>query len=164
MKMNEISYVSVHPVTFLAKLNIEMNMAEMLGKVVKRSNERNTSLPTPEIWRPYLGMGAFDREWLGSAKNIVMPPGDGGEGQAGRGGQMHDLNLDILNDTNEAKKNNANQARANNADQVREEPGESSSGDPRGGQSQRAENNGGSRAVSVHGEDGKDSQRLGVAR
>ncbi|KAK4228581.1 hypothetical protein QBC38DRAFT_351459, partial [Podospora fimiseda] len=33
-------YMQVHPLTYLAKLQIEMNMAELLGKVIKRSNER----------------------------------------------------------------------------------------------------------------------------
>lgn len=74
-----------------------MNMVEMLGKVVKRSNKRNTSLPTPDIWQPYLGTdcGVFDREWVGSAKDSIMSPGGGAGGNGGV--QRHELNMDILN-------------------------------------------------------------------
>jgi hypothetical protein len=98
----------VHPVAFLAKLNIEMNMAELLGKVVTRSAEqRSASLPSVDVWHPQLGIDVFDREWLGSAKDFIMPSGGGGGdsearngvggGRGGGGGQMHELNMDILN-------------------------------------------------------------------
>lgn len=78
-----------------------MNMAEMLGKVAKQSSERITSA-TPEIWQPYIGTAGevFDREWLGGTKETMPPEGgasrSGEKGVAG-GGQMHELNMDILN-------------------------------------------------------------------
>jgi hypothetical protein len=82
-----------------------MNMAELLGKVVKRSTERRSSIPgstaTDTSWHPPLGMHSFDREWLGSAKDVVMPTGTAGSGgcrsRSRRGGQMHELDMDILN-------------------------------------------------------------------
>ncbi|KAL2164865.1 hypothetical protein VTH06DRAFT_161 [Thermothelomyces fergusii] len=75
-------YVQVHPLTFLAKLNIEMSMADMLGKVAKQSSKRIASLAAPDIWQPYLGTepDVFDREWLGSAKDLAMPSDGGGAG------------------------------------------------------------------------------------
>jgi hypothetical protein len=99
----------VHPLVYLAKLSIEMNMAELLGKVVKRSTQtRSNELPSTDIWQPHLGMRDFDREWLGSAKDLIMPSagrgvgggggGRGGGGGGGGAGQMVDLNLDILNE------------------------------------------------------------------
>ncbi|KAK4145943.1 uncharacterized protein C8A04DRAFT_10092 [Dichotomopilus funicola] len=95
-------YVQVHPLMYLVKLNIEMNMAELIAKVVRRSQDQRSTLPSTDIWRPYIGMGAFDREWLGSAKDFMIPsggePGDGlGGGKAP--GQMIDLNMDILNES-----------------------------------------------------------------
>ncbi|GAB1319389.1 hypothetical protein MFIFM68171_09599 [Madurella fahalii] len=79
-------YVQVHPLTYLAKLHIEMNMAELLGKVIKKS-QRKSSVQTADVYHgPQLGVDMFD--WLGSAKNLIMP----------QGGQMHDLNMDILNE------------------------------------------------------------------
>ncbi|KAL2126932.1 hypothetical protein VTI74DRAFT_11597 [Chaetomium olivicolor] len=91
-------YVQAHPLTFLAKLYIEMNMAELLGKIVKRSSELRASLPSTD--QPHLGpVNVFDREWLGSANEIIMPTA-GDTRCGGGGGQMHELNMDILNDCN----------------------------------------------------------------
>lgn len=76
----------MHPLTYLAKLHIEMNMAELLGKVLKKSQRKN-SAQTPDVHQgPQLGVEMFD--WLGSAKNLMMP----------EGGQMHDLNMGALNE------------------------------------------------------------------
>ncbi|KAK3294399.1 uncharacterized protein B0H64DRAFT_418315 [Chaetomium fimeti] len=61
-------YVQVHPLAFLTKLSIEMNMADLLGKVVKRSHEGNASLPTTDTWQPPLEMEVFGREWLGTTR------------------------------------------------------------------------------------------------
>ncbi|KAL2165614.1 hypothetical protein VTG60DRAFT_4252 [Thermothelomyces hinnuleus] len=148
-------YVQVHPLTFLAKLNIEMNMVEMLGKVVKQSNKRNTSLPTPDIWQPYLGTdrGVFDREWVGSAKDSIMPPrggaGGSGEGGSAGGGQRHELNImDILNNPNLG----ANDSGASTS-------GTQDDGGKRG-QSQQVEERG-SRGGSVHKEGRIDSGKPG---
>ncbi|KAJ4289407.1 hypothetical protein N0V88_006887 [Collariella sp. IMI 366227] len=104
-------YVQVHPLVYLTKLNIEMNMAELLGKVVKRSNELRSSMPSTDVWQPRLGpMDVFDHEWLGSAKDFIMPRGGdthntGGGAGGGGTGQMHELNLDILQDSNPDKAN-----------------------------------------------------------
>lgn len=62
-------------------------MAELLGKVVKRSTEKS-SLPSADMWQPCLGISGLDDEWLGSAKDIIMP--------GSRGGQMHELELEML--------------------------------------------------------------------
>ncbi|KAL2262725.1 hypothetical protein VTK26DRAFT_314 [Humicola hyalothermophila] len=89
-------YVQVHPLTYLTKLNIEMNMADLIGNVVKRSTEARAAIATAEVYQPHLGVD-IDREWLGSAKNVIMPSGNsGGSG----GGQMHDLNMNVLNEDN----------------------------------------------------------------
>lgn len=87
-------------------------MAELLGKVVKRSNQtRSYALPSTDTWQPHLGMHDFDREWLGSAKDLIMPSAGGGLGGAGGGGdgggQMVDLNLDILNKPSSSGKEGA---------------------------------------------------------
>lgn len=84
-------YVQVHPLTYLAKLNIEMNMAELIAKVVKRSGQR-AEIPTAEVYQTQLrGVDPFDRnhEWLGSAKDIIMPHDHDP-------GQMDDLNTEVL--------------------------------------------------------------------
>jgi hypothetical protein len=65
-----------------------MNMAELLGKVVKRSSQKKPSFPTSGMYQTQLGPDAFDRGWLGSAQDIIMPNG---------GGQAHELNTNILN-------------------------------------------------------------------
>lgn len=96
------SYVQVHPLMYLVKLNIEMNMAELIRKVVRRSQDQRSTLPSTDIWRPYIGIGAFDREWLGSAKDFMLPSGGelgGGSGNGKAPGQMIDLNMDILNES-----------------------------------------------------------------
>lgn len=73
-----------------------MNMAELLGKVVKKSTECcKSSLPSADIWQPRLGINGLDSEWLGSAKDIIMP--------GSRGGQRHELNMDMLKDLPVAK-------------------------------------------------------------
>jgi hypothetical protein len=98
------SYVQVHPLTYLTKLSIEMNMADLIGKVVKRSHEGDANLPTTDTtWEPHLGMDAFDREWLGSAKNFILPPGSLGRGGGDGGGQVHNLNLDALDGKGKGK-------------------------------------------------------------
>jgi hypothetical protein len=80
-------------------------MAELIGKVVKRSNQERRgsggSPPSTDLWRPCLGTSEFNQnhEWLGSAKNIIIPPGGVGGGGGG-GGQMHELNLEILHGPN----------------------------------------------------------------
>ena len=75
---DEIVYIQVHPFVFLTKLNIEMNMADLLGKIVKKSKERRMSIDVSDVHRPHLGVGpvVFDREWLGSAKDFIIPSGD----------------------------------------------------------------------------------------
>jgi hypothetical protein len=110
----------VHPLVYLAKLNIEMNMAELLGKLVKRSTQaRGNELPSTDIWTPHLGIRAFDREWLGSAKDLIMPSAgrgagaDGGGGGGGDGGgQMVDLNMDVLNEPGSSGKEMASSSGA----------------------------------------------------
>ena len=75
-------------VTFLTKLNIEMNLASLLGKVVKRSTQQRRAVPysldTPMPWQPRppsLGVDLVpdalrggESQWLGSAKDLMMPP------------------------------------------------------------------------------------------
>lgn len=88
-------------------------MADLLGKVVKRSQEGDAPLPMSDraTWQtspqttgqttgqPQLGMNAFDPEWLGSAKQFILPLGSrdrGGDGD----GQMQEFNLDVLDGKN----------------------------------------------------------------
>ncbi|KAK4125736.1 hypothetical protein N657DRAFT_688424 [Parathielavia appendiculata] len=101
-------YVQAHPLVCLTKLNIEMNMAELLGKVVKKSTEQraSVSLPLADVCQPQLGIDTFDRQWLGSAKNVIVPSGSRGSSRGSNsggggcgGGQMHELNMDILNES-----------------------------------------------------------------
>ncbi|KAK4097234.1 hypothetical protein N658DRAFT_479250 [Parathielavia hyrcaniae] len=98
-------YLQAHPLVFLIKLNIEMNMAELLGKVVKKSAEQRAAamaLPPPaDVCQPQLVMDVLDRE---CAKDIMPSSGSGGSsrgggGGSGGGGQMHELNMDILNES-----------------------------------------------------------------
>ncbi|KAK4189412.1 hypothetical protein QBC35DRAFT_461956 [Podospora australis] len=53
---DDLIYVQVHPVTSLAKLCVEMNMAELLGKVIKKSRQRQHAFPTANPmtipWQP----------------------------------------------------------------------------------------------------------------
>lgn len=71
---DKVVYVQVHPFVFLTKLNIEMNMADLLGKIVKKSKEHRMSIDVSDVHRPHLGVGpvVFDREWLGSAKDFTI--------------------------------------------------------------------------------------------
>ncbi|KAK3989317.1 hypothetical protein QBC44DRAFT_241571 [Cladorrhinum sp. PSN332] len=55
-------YMQVHPLTYLAKLQIEMNMAELLGKVIKKSNERRSSM-TGCLRGPESRSELFNRHW-----------------------------------------------------------------------------------------------------
>src|SRR4051812_44039172 len=96
--MERNRYVQVHPLTYLAKLHIEMNMAELLGKVVKRSTERRSSVPEA------IRTQSSRRAELGSAKDIIMPPHRGNRSHRSRGGgQIHGLNMDILNSIGEER-------------------------------------------------------------
>jgi hypothetical protein len=71
---------------YLIKLYIEMNMAELIGKVLKRPNRRRNSFSTPDIWRADSHTSeVFNREWRGRRKTFLPS-----------GGQMHELNLDML--------------------------------------------------------------------
>ncbi|KAK4159812.1 hypothetical protein QBC43DRAFT_221101 [Cladorrhinum sp. PSN259] len=56
-------YMQVHPLTYLAKLHIEMNMAELLGKVIKKSNERRTSSMTGCLGCPAPRSELFNSNW-----------------------------------------------------------------------------------------------------
>ncbi|KAK4031490.1 hypothetical protein C8A01DRAFT_21290 [Parachaetomium inaequale] len=42
-------YIQTHTLAYLTKLNIEMNMADLLAKVVKKSTERRSSFPTTDL-------------------------------------------------------------------------------------------------------------------
>ncbi len=78
----------------LIKLNIEMSMAELLGKVVKSSNQHRAALATTTVSQPQVGIDLGDRQWLGSAKNILLPqaPFDchipGGDGRDAYGSRV----------------------------------------------------------------------------
>ena len=79
----------------LIKLNIEMSMAELLGKVVKASTRhRATLLTTTAVAQPRVGVDLGDHQWLGSAKSIFMPRAPCSchiSGNDGTGGQTHGL-------------------------------------------------------------------------
>ncbi|KAK3687450.1 hypothetical protein B0T22DRAFT_439081 [Podospora appendiculata] len=86
-------YIQVHPLAYMIKLHIEMNIAELLGKVLMKSNRRRNSFSTcgsSGWWRPDDSTSeVFNREWRGLPKRctqLIMPSG----------GQMHELNTDIL--------------------------------------------------------------------
>ncbi|KAK3324096.1 hypothetical protein B0T19DRAFT_402353 [Cercophora scortea] len=98
-------YIQVHPLAYMTKLHIEMNIAELLGKVLMKSNRRRNSFSTSgQWWRPDCSTSeVFNREWGGlpkRCKKLIMPSG----------GQMHELNTDILRDdyNNTNNKNNIN--------------------------------------------------------
>ncbi len=58
----------------LIRLNIEMSMAELLGKVVKNATQHRTTLATTsDFSQPEAGIDLDDHQWLGSAKSIPMP-------------------------------------------------------------------------------------------
>lgn len=98
---NDALYVQIHPLTYMAKLYIEMNIAEFLGKILKQSNHRHNSFSlssncrsptTCNSWCPDLEAVdsphdyIFIREWRNSKHQHVKPSG----------GQMRPLNMDIL--------------------------------------------------------------------
>lgn len=99
---NDALYVQVHPLTYMAKLYIEINIAEFLGKILKQSNRRHNSFSlsndyhsftTFDGWRPDLEATGnphdyiFNREWRRSKRQFHIKPS---------GRQMHPLNMDIL--------------------------------------------------------------------
>ncbi|KAK1773252.1 hypothetical protein QBC45DRAFT_97963 [Copromyces sp. CBS 386.78] len=99
---NDVLYVQVHPLTYMAKLYIEMNVAEFLGKILKQSNRRRNSFPlsndchSPTMcngWQPDLEATGnphdyvFNREWRNSKHEFHVKQS---------GGQMHPLNMDLL--------------------------------------------------------------------
>lgn len=57
-------YVQLHPAAYLIKLHIEMNIAELLGKVLKKSNQRRNSLAS----RTY----SYDNSHFGSPSPPLM--------------------------------------------------------------------------------------------
>ncbi|KAK3400298.1 hypothetical protein B0T20DRAFT_496723 [Sordaria brevicollis] len=94
-------FLRVHPLTYMAKLYIEMNIAEFLGKILKQSNRRHSSFSlsnnfrtpaTCNSWHPDLEANdsprdyIFNREWRDSLQQHDKPSG----------GQMHPLNMDVL--------------------------------------------------------------------
>jgi len=88
-------YLQVQCLSMLIKLNIEMSMAELLGKVVKDSTKhRATLLATTAVSHPpsRVGVDLGDHQWLGSARSLLMPRTPcschilGGDGM---GGQIH---------------------------------------------------------------------------
>ncbi|RYP01592.1 hypothetical protein DL764_006158 [Monosporascus ibericus] len=97
------AYLQFQPVAYLSKLYIEMNMAELIRKIVKSTNELNgvTYLPTihgvpvplqpppgslaPELQGLNLGGRPATRQQSGTKPDIEMgvstrPPGSGGSG------------------------------------------------------------------------------------
>ncbi|RYP56256.1 hypothetical protein DL771_012043 [Monosporascus sp. 5C6A] len=97
------AYLQFQPVAYLSKLYIEMNMAELIRKIVKSTNELNRvayiatidgvsvtlqpppGSPAPELWGLNPGDRAETRQQLGTKLDMEMsvslhPPGGGGSG------------------------------------------------------------------------------------
>ncbi|KAK5652829.1 hypothetical protein OQA88_9495 [Cercophora sp. LCS_1] len=81
-------YIEAHAVAYMVKLYIEMNLAELLGKVIKRSNQQRNSCTAADGWHPDPTRSLFNREWRNTGKKILQPTG----------GQMHSLNTDKWKD------------------------------------------------------------------
>ncbi|KAL1841311.1 hypothetical protein VTJ49DRAFT_7148 [Mycothermus thermophilus] len=120
-------YVQVHPLVYLTKLNIEINMANLIGKVVKRSTESHSNIPSADVWRPHLAQCTFDHEWLGTAKNfMVSPPTRGGGGGGGGGGNpgQDDIDLEACGNTkNTATHHDATRPRSSTKGPLDDDPG-----------------------------------------
>lgn len=61
-----------------------MNLAELLGKVIKRSNQQRNSCTAADGWHPAPTESLFNREWRHTGKKILQPTG----------GQMHSLDTE----------------------------------------------------------------------
>ncbi|KAK0623866.1 hypothetical protein B0T14DRAFT_565183 [Immersiella caudata] len=77
-------YIEAHAVAYMVKLYIEMNLAELLGKVVKRSNQQRNSCKAADGWQPGPSDSLFNREWRNTGKKVLRPTG----------GQMHSLDTE----------------------------------------------------------------------
>ncbi|KAK3934855.1 hypothetical protein QBC46DRAFT_398815 [Diplogelasinospora grovesii] len=88
-------YVQFGAVAYLIKLYIEMNIAELIAKILKKSaRQRVSSFSTADGWRPESQSEVFNREWrITAAAKRFLPSG----------GQMHELNMDILENDLEAQ-------------------------------------------------------------
>ncbi|KAK4160703.1 hypothetical protein QBC43DRAFT_111814 [Cladorrhinum sp. PSN259] len=53
-------YIETHKIAYMVKLFIEMNLAKLLGMVIKKSNEKRNTFTTPDGWHPGLGGCGFD--------------------------------------------------------------------------------------------------------
>ncbi|KAK3339559.1 hypothetical protein B0H65DRAFT_432770 [Neurospora tetraspora] len=96
---DDVLYVQVHPLAYMTKLYIEMNIAEFLGKILKQPNRRHNSFslsndchnPTTRNGRrpdiEATGNPISNREWRNSKHQFHVKPS---------GGQMHPLNMDLL--------------------------------------------------------------------
>lgn len=77
------SYIQAHALAYIMKLYIEMNLAELIGKVIKKSNKRRNShtAANGHSWEPNQAGEMFNREWRDTVQQVLQPTG----------GQMHSL-------------------------------------------------------------------------
>ncbi|KAK1755485.1 hypothetical protein QBC47DRAFT_445581 [Echria macrotheca] len=100
-------YIQAHAMAYIMKLYIEMNLAELIAKVIKKSNQqRNNSYendnsyyynnndieqqPEPEPNNDQTDEN-YTREWRRTITKVLKPT-------VGGGGQMHDLDTSVLDD------------------------------------------------------------------
>lgn len=82
------SYIQAHALAYIVKLYIEMNLAELIGKVIKKSNKRRNSRTAANGhgWEPNQADEAFNREWRDTIQQVLQPTGS----------QMHALDTHAL--------------------------------------------------------------------
>ena len=61
-------YIQVHALAYMVKLYIEMNLAEMIGKVIKKSNRDRNDCGATDGWHP-------DQGRLTEEGSVQMPAG-----------------------------------------------------------------------------------------
>jgi hypothetical protein len=60
----------------MMKLNIEMNLAELIGKVIKKSNRRRNGFSISSGWQATLTGEGSSREWKRMATRMFRASGD----------------------------------------------------------------------------------------
>ncbi|KAK0641764.1 hypothetical protein B0T16DRAFT_220489 [Cercophora newfieldiana] len=68
-------YIQAHALGYMMKLNIEMNLADLIGKVVKKASQERTDFPEARTWPSSPTREAFKRELQGTLKKwrLVCP-------------------------------------------------------------------------------------------
>jgi hypothetical protein len=70
-----LRYIQAHALAYMMKLNIEMNLADLIGKVVKKSREQRANFSDVEAPPSSPSREAFRRELKDTLRRVCGPSG-----------------------------------------------------------------------------------------